>query len=105
MYGVLAAILGSILLQTPATTFRVAAGPLEDAPTNFAQVGLTIFDLQVNAEGCVLTEDLVYGQPPFIERPRLSFTQWKFQKIPPVGAHFSAIFLFKPRFNFLDDTT
>lgn len=90
-------MLSSALLQSGSGYLQLESAPVEKAPTLLAQEGLSVFDLEVDRRGRVQDESLLLGQPPFVERSRLSMKDWSFAPNSHSPAHINATFLYRPQ--------
>jgi TonB family protein len=90
------AILTGLFVDAPLCP-RLDLAPIDHPPRDaFVQTGLAVFDLEVDAEGAAATSSPLYGQPPFMEPSRLSFSRWKFREGDGEPVHVSATFLYRP---------
>src|SRR5215471_860139 len=94
LFGVLLAF---ALSQNTTSFVRLQVAPTQPPPPKFTQVGVSIFDLQIGHGGAVDNDSLLYGQPPFIERSRLSFGAWRFEEAAKECTNVNATFLYQPQ--------
>jgi hypothetical protein len=92
-----AAVLASIFLQNSGSHLHLLTAPTEKSPVKLTQVGIAVFDLQLDGGGRFDSEKLLYGETPFIEHSRLSMKQWTFSEPRREGTHVGAMFLYQPK--------
>ena len=99
--GALNAILLSIsLLQAePAIRLHEAGRPRLPDRTEQSQLAVVVFEIQIGADGAVIGNDLIQGQPEYVERSRLALKDWSFVGVDPESAPIpaSVVFLYRPQ--------
>lgn len=62
-------------------------------------MGLAVFELQIDKTGKIANDNLIMGEPPLVERSRLSFIDWSFRRAAqePDSIYAGATFLYKPQ--------
>ncbi len=88
-------MLSSALFQSGSGYLQLESAPVEKTPTLLAQEGLSVFDLEVDRQGRVQNDSLLLGQPPFVDRSRLSLKDWRFAPTRHSPAHVNATFLYR----------
>jgi hypothetical protein len=84
------------------TYLQLETASKEPAPARITEVGLAVFDLEVNSDGRVVNDSTIQGGIPFIERSRLAFNDWRFIQTSRNAVHVNATFLYKPRLDLPD---
>jgi len=99
--GALNAILLSIsLLQAePAIRLDQASRPRLPDGTEQSQLAVVVFEIQIGADGAVIGDELIQGQPEYVERSRRALKDWNFAGVDPASAPIpaSVVFLYRPR--------
>jgi len=90
------ALLAVTLSQNSASSPRLQTAPTELPVSNFTQVGVSVFDLQVDENGAVKNQSVLYGEPPFVEQSLRSSGQWAFGKTAK-ASQVSATFFYEPQ--------
>lgn len=92
-----AAAVAAMLMPGNAGYLRLQTASAVQPPAHMTQIGLAIFDIEVNADGQVADKSLMQGDTPFVQRSRLALDGWHFMEAPKNSVHVNATFLYKPQ--------
>jgi hypothetical protein len=76
---------------------QLDVAPTVGLPTRIAQVGVAVFDLEVNEDGLVDRRQLLAGQAPFVTPSRGLLDRWRFIPGRHLSRYASAVFIYQPR--------